>query len=75
MRRVPILLSVVAVVLFSVLAVGRSLSTRAQDATPAAAAVGVKTDILGSGQPDAAPGQALAGRRKSAGAAWDGGRA
>ena len=65
MRRVLILLSVVAVVLFSVLAVGRSLSTRAQEATPAAAAVGVKTDILGSGQPDAAPGQALAGRRNT----------
>ena len=65
MRRVPILLSVVAVVLFGVLAVGRSLSMRAQDATPAAAAVGVKTDVLGSGQPDAAPGQALSGRRNT----------
>jgi len=65
MRRVPILLSVVAVVLFGVLAVGRSLSTRAQDATPAIAAVGVKTDVLGTGQPDAAPGQALAGRRNT----------
>jgi quercetin dioxygenase-like cupin family protein len=64
MRRVPILLSVVAVVLFGVLAVGRSLSTRAQDATPPAA-VGVQTDVLGSGQPDAAPGQVLAERRNT----------
>ncbi len=65
MRRVPILLSVVAVVLLGALAVGRSLATRAQEATPAISAVGVKTDVLGSGQPDAAPGQALAGRRNT----------
>ncbi len=74
MRRIPLLLSVVAVVLLGALAGGRSLSTRAQDATPVAppaavgvktAAVGVKTDVLGSGQPDAASGQALAGRRNT----------
>ena len=38
MRRVPILLSVVAVVLLGVLAAGRSLPTDAQDATPGPAA-------------------------------------
>ena len=66
MRRVPILLSVVAVVLLGALAASRAANTTAQDATPAPpAAVGVKTDVLGSGQPDAAPGQALSGRRNT----------
>jgi quercetin dioxygenase-like cupin family protein len=43
----------------------RALGGVAQDATPTISAVGVKTDALGSGQPDAAPGQALAGRRNT----------
>ena len=65
MRRIPVMLSLVAVVLLGVLAVGRAANTTAQDATPAPAAVGVTTDVLGSGQPDAAPGQALSGRRNT----------
>jgi quercetin dioxygenase-like cupin family protein len=70
MRRFSFLLSVLAVVLLSAVAVLGLRPTAAQDATPAASAVGVKgvgvkTDALGSGQPDAAPGQTLVGRRNT----------
>lgn len=64
MRPIPIVPVAVVVVLLGLLALGR-LITVAQDATPAPAAVGVTTDILGTGQPDAAPGQGLAGRRNT----------
>ncbi len=64
MRRFSIVAALVAVVLLGLLTLGRPI-TVAQGATPAAASVGVKTDVLGSGQPDAAPGQALSGRRNT----------
>ena len=65
MRRIPPASVLIAVALLGLLVVAGPL-TGAQDATPAPiAAVGVTTDMLGSGQPDAAPGQALAGRRNT----------
>ncbi|MBA2278610.1 MAG: hypothetical protein H0W06_12690, partial [Chloroflexia bacterium] len=64
MRRISILSALVAFALFGLVALGLSI-TFAQDATPPPAAVGVTTDILGSGQPDAAPGEALGMRRNT----------
>ena len=65
MRRIPPVSVLIAVALLGLLVLARPL-TGAQEATPAPiAAVGVTTDMLGSGQPDAAPGQALAGRRNT----------
>ena len=64
MRRISTLPTLVAVVLLGLLALGR-LITVAQDATPPPASVGVTTDILGGGQPDAAPDQALGMRRNT----------
>ena len=67
MRRVPILLSVVAVVLLGVLAVGRStIRTVAQDTTPAAGEVAA--ELLGHGLPTAAPGFDLSLYRVTLGA-------
>ena len=55
-------LVVLAVMLLSVGAVW-SIGARAQDATPAAAPVGVTAEVLGSGQPSVAPGHELSLRR------------
>lgn len=64
MRRLSIVSAFVAVTLLGLLALGR-LITVAQDATPPPASVGVTTQILGGGQPDAAPGEALGMRRNT----------
>ena len=64
MRRISTLPALVAVVLLGLLALS-GLVAVAQDATPPPASVGVKTDILGNGQPDAAPGEALGMRRNT----------
>ncbi len=63
-RRIPIVPVAVAVALLSLLTLS-DLVTVAQDATPPPASVGVNTDILGNGQPDAAPGEALGMRRNT----------
>jgi len=65
MRRLSVVASVLAAVLLAVLASGRAADTTAQDATGSPASVGVTTEILGSGRPEAAPGQALGGRRNT----------
>ena len=67
MSRVPLLpaLSAVALLaLLGLLTLGRAI-TIAQDATPPPASVGVTTQILGGGQPDAAPGETLGMRRNT----------
>ena len=64
MHRISTLRALIALALLGLLALGR-LITVAQDATPPPASVGVKTDILGNGQPDAAPGEALGMRRNT----------
>ena len=64
MRRICIVPAVGAVALLGLLALGRPI-TAAQDATPPPASVGVTTQILGSGRPDAAPGQSLGARRNT----------
>ena len=64
MRRVTALIAVVAVVLVGlVLAGGRTASSVAQEATPAAGPVGVTSVLIGGGQPAAAPGHELTLRR------------
>lgn len=64
MRRISTLTTLAAVILLSLLASGRP-TTIAQDATPPPASVGVTTQILGNGQPDAAPGETLGMRRNT----------
>jgi quercetin dioxygenase-like cupin family protein len=64
MRRISIVLPLVAVALLCLIALGHPVIV-AQDAASPPASVGVTTQILGSGQPDAAPGQALGARRNT----------
>ena len=64
MRRISTLPALVAVVLLGLLGLS-GLVAVAQDATPPPASVGVKTDILGNGQPTTAPGEALGMRRNT----------
>ncbi|MDQ3692408.1 MAG: cupin domain-containing protein [Chloroflexota bacterium] len=64
MRHIWILPALVAIAGLGPLALGQP-STVAQDATPPPASVGVTTQILGSGQPDAAPGETLGVRRNT----------
>ena len=67
MRRVSVLVSVVAVTLVALFTFGLVVTrTTAQESTPAAAppgAVGLSVQLLGSGTPDAAPDHQLALRR------------
>ncbi len=64
MHRVPVLTSVAAVALLGLLlAGGLAVRAAAQDATPAAGPVGVAAELLGGGQPAAAPGHELTLRR------------
>ena len=58
------LLPAFAVGLLSVF-VGGSLVMRAQESTPPPTSVGITTDLLGSGQVDAAPGMTLGARRNT----------
>lgn len=64
MLRISTLRALIALALLSLLALS-GLVAVAQDATPAPGSVGVTTDILGNGQPDAAPGEALGMRRNT----------
>jgi quercetin dioxygenase-like cupin family protein len=64
MHRILIVPLLVAITGLGVLALGRSI-TIARQSTPAPASVGVTTEILGGGQPDAASGQALGVRRNT----------
>ena len=66
MRRIAVLLSLVAVVLLGLFATGRALGTNAQDATPAAGPIalielapGVTAEVFAGVPSDRAPGQTL----------------
>ena len=68
MKRHPVVSTFVFAAMLAALLGGGLLTGRAQNATPAAgttpsSSVGVTSQVLGSGQPDAAPGQALGMRR------------
>jgi quercetin dioxygenase-like cupin family protein len=64
-RRIPVVLSIVVVLLLGGLKLQLQPGVFAQDATPAAGPVGVTAELLGSGETTAAPGHELSLRRVS----------